>query len=321
MLLRKFIFKAVFFLTLSMCLVIAGCDKTEDEPVVIANTIAGIILNDSNFSSLEAVMVKANLATTFNGTDPLTVFAPDNAAFAASGITPAVINGLSQAQAQTIFLYHTLISKVMAADLPTGPNATMLTFHNDSVFVTKNTNGVFVNGNKLIQADIIADNGVLHKIDRVLNPPAGNIKETVAGKGLDSLTKVIARVTNDSTGYPGIDSALNSAMVTLFAPTDSAFADLLAKLSIPLIDSLPVDTLMNLLAYHMVPGRIFSSDLADGPLTMLAGGNTLINLGNGLNGGPTITGTNNGANASNITDPNIISRNGVVHIIDRVLIP
>ena len=224
MLLRKSIFRAVLFLILGTSVVITGCEKTEDEPAVIGNTIAGIILNDSNFSSLEAVMVKANVAITFNGTDPYTVFAPDNAAFAASGITPAVINGLSQAQAQTIFLYHSLISKVMAADLPAGPNAKVLTFHGDSVFVTKDTNGVFVNGNKLIQADIIADNGVLHKIDRVLNPPAGNIKETVAGKGLDSLTKVIARVTNDSTGLSRIDSVLNSAMITLFAPTDSAFA-------------------------------------------------------------------------------------------------
>jgi len=321
MLLGKFIFRAVFFLTLSTSLFITGCDKTEDVPGVIENTIAGIILNDSNFSSLEAVMVKANLAITFDGTDPFTVFAPDNAAFAASGITPNVINSLSQAQAQTIFLYHTLISKVMAADLPAGPNATVITFNSDSVFVTKDSGGVFVNGNKLIQADIIADNGVLHKIERVLNPPAANIEETIIANGLDSLAKVIARATNDSTGYPELDSVLNSAMVTIFAPTDSSFVDLLATMSMSVIDSLPIDALVNLLTYHIVPGRAFSSDLTDGPLTMLSGGNATINLTNGLNGGPTITGANNGGNPSNITVPNIISRNGVVHIIDRVLIP
>ncbi|HZI54062.1 MAG TPA: fasciclin domain-containing protein, partial [Chitinophagaceae bacterium] len=301
--------------------VITGCEKTEDEPAVIGNTIAGIILNDSNFSNLEAVMVKANVAITFDGTDPYTVFAPDNAAFAASGITPAVINGLSQAQAQTIFLYHSLISKVMAADLPAGPNAKVLTFHGDSVFITKDTNGVFVNGHKLIQPDIIADNGVLHKIDRVLNPPADNIKETVAGNGLDSLTKAIARATNDTTGDSGLDSVLNSSMVTMFAPDDSAFVHLLTSLSISNIDSIGIDTLVNVLKYHLAPGRSFSSDLSDGPLTMLSGGNATISLTNGLNGGPTITGANNGGNPSNITVPNIISRNGVVHIIDRVLIP
>src|SRR5688572_14145416 len=109
MLLRKFIFRALLFLLLSFSLLITACEKTEDELGVIENTIAGIILNDTNFSSLEALMVKANVAITFDGTDPFTVFGPDNAAFAASGITPAVINSYSQAQAQTIFLYHTLI--------------------------------------------------------------------------------------------------------------------------------------------------------------------------------------------------------------------
>ena len=321
MLLQKIIFKAVISLALSASLLMTGCNKNEDVPAVIGNTIAGIILNDSNFSSLEALMVKANLATTFDGTDPLTVFAPDNAAFAASGITSAVINGLSQAQAQTMLLYHTLISKVMSADLPAGPNAKVLTYHNDSIFITKDTIGVFVNGNKLIQSDIMADNGVLHKIDRVLNAPAGNMEETIIVNGLDSLAKAIARATNDSTGHPEIDSVLNSAMLTFFAPTDSAFADLLATMSMSAIDSLPIDTLVNLLTYHIVPGRAFSSDLTDGPLTMLSGGIATINLTNGLNGGPTITGANNGGNPSKITIPNIISRNGVVHIIDRVLIP
>ena len=321
MLLQKIIFRAVIFLALSASLLMTGCDKNEDVPAVIGNTIAGIILNDSNFSSLEALMVKANLATTFDGADPLTVFAPDNAAFAASGITSSFINGLSQAQAQTILLYHTLISKVMSADLPAGPNAKVLTYHNDSVFVTKDTNGVFVNGNKLIQADIIADNGILHKIDRVLNPPAGNIEETIIVNGLDSLAKAIARATNDSTGDRGLDSVLNSSMVTMFSPDDSAFVQLLTSLSISNIDSIGIDTLVNVLKYHLASGRIFSSDLTDGSFSMLSGGNTTINLTNGPNGGPTITGTNNGGNSSNITGPNIISRNGVVHIIDRVLIP
>jgi len=321
MLLQKIIFRAVIFLALSASLLMTGCDKNEDVPGVIGNTIAGIILNDSNFSTLEALMVKANLGTTFDGTNPLTVFAPDNAAFAASGITSTVINGLSQAQAQTILLYHTLISKVMSADLPAGPNAKVLTYHNDSVFITKDSNGVFVNGNKLIQADIIADNGILHKIDRVLNPPAGNIEETIIVNGLDSLAKAIARATNDSTGDSGLDSVLNSSMVTMFAPTDSAFVYLLNSLSLTDINDIGMDTLLNALMYHMVPERIFTSDLADGSLTMLAGGSTLVNRTNGINGGPTITGTNNGGNSSNITGPNIISRNGVVHIIDRVLIP
>ncbi len=321
MLFPRYIFWPVLLLLTSVSIFITACEKTEDEPAVIENTIAGIILNDSTLSTFEALMVKANLAITFDGTDPYTVFAPDNAAFAASGITTAIINNYSQAQAQTIFLYHTLVSKVMAADLPVGPNAVVTTFTNDSLFVTKDGNGgVFINGNKLIQADINADNGVIHIINGVLYPPATNIVEAVLLNGLDSLAKAIARATNDSTGDNGLDSLLNSSMVTMFAPTDSAFAYLDSLWSTN-IDSVGMDTLVNVLKYHITPGRIFSSDLVDGPFIMSSGGNTLIGLTNGPTGGPTITGTNNGGMPSNITAPNIISRNGVVHIIDRVLLP
>ena len=318
---RKFIFKPVLIFLAGISILITACEKTQDEPAVIDNTIAGIILNDSTLSTFEALMVKANLAITFDGTDPYTVFAPDNAAFAASGITTTVINNYSQSQAQTIFLYHALISKVMATDLPAGPNGPVITFTNDSVFVTKDgTGSIFVNGNKLIQADIPADNGVIHKINGVLYPPASNIEETIVLNGLDSLAKAIARATNDSTGDSSLDSILNSSMVTIFAPTDSAFAYLDSLWSTN-IDSVGMDTLVNVLKYHITPGRIFSSDFVDGPLPMFSGGNTVIGLTNGPTGGPTITGTNNGGSPSNIIAPNIISRNGVVHIIDRVLSP
>jgi transforming growth factor-beta-induced protein len=71
----------------------------------------------------------------------------------------------------------------------------------------------------------------------------------------------------------------------------------------------------------VVPGCAFSSDLTNGNLTMLAGGNTTVNLTNSTNGGPTITGNGKGANRSAITVTNIVVRNGVVHVIDRVLLP
>jgi len=82
-----------------------------------------------------------------------------------------------------------------------------------------------------------------------------------------------------------------------------------------------VATLLAVLRYHVVAGRAFSSDLTNGNLAMLAGGNTTINLSNGTGGSPTITGNGNGSNKSNITATNIGCRNGVVHLIDRVLIP
>ena len=313
--------RTIISIAISTLFFITGCKKEKDVVPVINNTIAELILKGAEFNSLEALLAKANLAITLEGTGPFTLFAPDDSAFAASGITVSFISSLSQQEAQSILLYHTLNSKVMVADLPAGPNAKLTTFSGDSVFVTKNSNGVYINGVKILQSDIAADNGIIHKIAQVLNPPVGTIPQTVIVSGLDSLAKAIARATNDSTGNPALATVLNTSTLTMFAPTDSAFINLLSDLSLTDINEIPVDTLVSILNYHITPGLIFSPGLVDGTLTMLAGGDTSINLTNGIGSGPTIIGAGNGGNASNITTPNILSRNGVVHLVDRVLIP
>ena len=318
--LQKFFSKRSLLIALSLPIVIASCDK-DDDPVTTSNTITDVVVADANFSTLETAVVKANLAATLSGAGPFTVFAPDDAAFTASGITPAVLNSLTQAQVQAILLYHTIGSKVMASDVPAGPNAKVTTASGDSVFVTKNTSGVYVNGIKVTQADINADNGVIHKIGRVLNPPAGNIVETAVAAGLDSLVKAVTRATTAPGGDPTLAGTLGTARLTVFAPTNAAFTQLLTALSLTNINDIPVATLLAVLRYHVVGGRAFSSDLANGSLTMLAGGNTTTNLTNGDGGGPTIKGNGNGTATSNITATNIMCRNGVVHLIDRVLLP
>lgn len=305
----------------SLYFTITGCDKTGDVVPVINNTIAGQILKDTNYSLFESLVGKANLAITLEGPGPFTVFTPDDDAFAASGITQSTINGLTQAQAQRIVLYHTLNSKTLAADLPAGPNGQVATFNNDSLFVTKNANGIFVNGIKLIQADMPADNGVMHLAGRVILPSAGTVAETAILNRLDSLAKAISRATNDSTGDAGLKNILNTATITLFAPTDSAFISLLTDLSLTDINEIPVNTLVAALEYHLTSGRLFSNQLADGPLTMLSGVTAIIGLTAGAAGGPAITGNNNGGNASTILSKDVLFNNGLLYVIDRVLLP
>ncbi|HVZ56982.1 MAG TPA: fasciclin domain-containing protein [Chitinophagaceae bacterium] len=304
-------------------LLLAACNKDNNSstPPPTDNTITGIVVASADFSTLKAAVVKADLATTLSGTGPYTVFAPDNAAFTASGIDATALNALTADQTKAILLYHTLPAKVMAADVPAGPNAKVITAGGDSVFVTKNGNGVFVNGIKVTQADISASNGVIHRIGRVLLPPAGNIVETAQAAGLDSLVKAVTLATTETGGDPNLASTLGSATLTVFAPTNQAFTDLLAALNLHRLEDIPVATLLAVLRYHVVGGRAFSSDLANGNLAMLAGGNTTIGLTNGSAGGPTITGNGNGGNKSNIVATNIVCRNGVVHLIDRVLLP
>ena len=114
---------------------------------------------------------------------------------------------------------------------------------------------------------------------------------------------------------------MESTTLTVFAPNNQAFTNLLSSLSLTDINNIPMTTLLPVLRYHILAGRSFSSDLTNGNLTMTTGGTAVVNLTNGIAGGTTITGSGNSGNASNIISPNIIARNGVVHVIDRVLLP
>lgn len=308
-------------LTLSM----VSCDKDDDTPPAASNTVTGRVVSDANFSLLEKAVIKAGLDATLSGTGPFTVFAPNDAAFAASGITSASIDGMSATDLKKLLLYHTLTTEVKAASVPAGPNAKVLTANSpaDSIFVTKNASGVFINGVKVVTADVDVDNGVIHVLEKVLIPPSGNVVATAQANlsgdnGLDSLVKAIVRA---DAAAPGLITLLNSTTLTVFAPTNKAFRDLLTALSLSNINQIPIATLQAVLAYHLVAGRVFSSGLANGSVSMYAGGSATINLTNGSSGGPTITGNGNGTARSNIIATNVMATNGVVHKIDRVLLP
>ena len=183
-------------------------------------------------------------------------------------------------------------------------------------------NGVLINGmSKVVNADNIVDNGVVHLVDKVIGLPT-IVTIATADTNFSILVSALTRddqpdfVTTLSTA-----NGTNPAPFTVFAPTNAAFTQLLSALSLTDMNNIAMPTLLAVLRYHVRAGRAFSSDLANGTLGMLAGGNTTINLTNGTGGGPTITGNGNGANRSNIAATNIVCRNGVVHLIDRVLLP
>jgi uncharacterized surface protein with fasciclin (FAS1) repeats len=308
---------------IATCITVAtvSCKKDDDNTTTTDNTITGKVIAGTNFTVLEKAVVKAGLSGTLSGTGPFTVFAPDDAAFSAAGITSATVDALSADQLQKLLLYHTLAAKVMAADVPAGPNAKVTTANSpgDSIFVTKNANGVYVNGIKVVTADVAASNGVIHILAKALNKPSGNMVATAQANvggdnGLDSLVTAIVRADAAS---PGLISLLNSNVLTVFAPTNKAFRDLLAALQVNSISEIPINTLSSVLTYHVKAGRAFSSDLSNGSLAMFAGGNTTIAV-SGTSA--TIKGNSN-TTASNIIATNVMAYNGVVHVIDRVLLP
>ncbi len=289
---------------------------SDDEIIVEENSsIVDVVVGSANFSTLESAVIKANLSSVLNGNGPFTIFAPDNEAFNVSGVTSSVIQDLSSDQLKEILLYHTLSSKVNSASIQTGSNIAVETANGDDVYITKNSNGVFVNGWKVKQADIMASNGVIHSLERVLMPAAGNLVEVAQANA--NLSYLVAAVLRASQGTTNVAQVLTSAgPFTVFAPTNQAFINA-GFPTIAAIEAADPNTLASILTYHVLSARAFSSDLTNGQsLTTVNGGTLSVALGTTA----TIKGKAN-TTASTITSVNIMASNGVVHLIDQVLLP
>jgi uncharacterized surface protein with fasciclin (FAS1) repeats len=264
----------------------------------------------ANFKLLSFAIAKAGLANELNNPKfAYTLFAPTDDAFAALGLgTKDAISNVPVEKLKEILLYHVLGSKVLAAQVPsTYTELTML--NNLKSYIIRNGNNVYINGTPVVSADIAAKNGVVHAIDRVLLPPAGNIVEVAAAN--PNFTYLVAAV--QTAGL--VDALSGAGPLTVFAPTNQAFIDA-GFPTIASIEAAPASALIPILTYHVVAGRTFSSDLMNGQmLNMLSGGMTTISLTNGAQ----IDGANSAP--SNIIQTDVMATNGVIHAINRVLLP
>lgn len=295
---------------------LTSCSDDDESPnPQQPSTITDIVVNNPDFSMLRTAVVKAGLAETLAGEGTFTIFAPDNDAFAASGITSAAIEAMSVDDLTDILLYHTLDSEVPAANVPAGPNAAVQTINGSSIFLTKNNAGVFVNGISVKQADVEASNGVIHVISKVLLPATGNIVE-VAQSNQD-FSFLVAAVIRASEGDTNVVEVLSSeGPFTVFAPVNQAFMDA-GFPDIASIQAADPNTLTAILTYHVIGARAFSSDLVDGANLPTVNGGT---IEVGLGATATVKGNSND-DASNIIAVDILTTNGVIHVIDQVLLP
>ncbi|MCO4292616.1 fasciclin domain-containing protein [Solitalea sp. MAHUQ-68] len=310
-------FSVANFASFVLLFLFISCNDNKDDNATPnpTGTITNVVSTNNNFSLLKSAVVKAGLAETLGDAGPYTVFAPDDNAFNSSGITSSVIASIPADQLKNILLYHTLGSKVAAADVPAGPNAEVSAVNGETLYLTKNNKGVFVNGWKVTTADISASNGIIHSIEHVLTPPSGNLVETAQSNS--NLTYLVAAVQRASQGNTNVLQVLSSAgPYTVFAPTNQAFIDA-GFPTVASIQAADPNTLAAILTYHVLSARAFSSDLIDGQnLTTLNGATIKIGLGSQA----TVKGNSNTA-AANISAVNIMATNGVVHVIDKVLLP
>lgn len=300
-----------------MSVLTVSCEKETTEPIAFEdknNTITTLVSTNVSFSTLKNAVVTADLATTLDGKGPFTVFAPTDEAFVSSGINTSFLASLPKEQLKSILLYHTLAAQIPAVDVPVGPNAKVITASGDSIYVTKNTDGIYVNGIKVLYADIAASNGVIHSISGVLLPPTGNLVQVAAAD--TAFTFLVAAVVKASSGTTNVADILsNKGTYTLFAPTNTAFRAA-GITSIEAINNLDANTLTSILSYHVMEGRIFSSDLSNGlqPST-LNGRRFTISLSAE---GASVKGNSNITNAK-IIRANLMATNGVIHVVDQVL--
>lgn len=296
--------------------IVFSCDDNNDDmPVESSKTITTLVSENANLSLLKTAVIRAGLAETLSANGTFTVFAPTNEAFASAGLgTEAAINAVPVETLKNILLYHLFSQRYPAANIPTGTTE-LSTASNSKAYVTKNTKGVYVNGAMVTTADVNASNGVVHVINKVLMPPAGNIVQVAQGNA--NLTFLVAAVVRASEGSTNVASVLSTTTgLTVFAPTNQAFINA-GFTSIASIQAANPNTLAGILTYHVIAARVFSSDLTEGAMpTTLNGGKVTVTL----SGGAKVKGNSN-TTASNIIATDIMATNGVVHFIDQVLLP
>lgn len=259
------------------------------------NTIAGLLLTNPNFSTLAAALVAKDLITPLSkGT--LTVFAPNNAAFTAAGVTDA------GAVAANVLTYHVVADSLSAAAITAGFAKTL----NGASVVLNTDAGVTVNGTPLVAADLKASNGYIHEIGAVLSPPAKNIVALASETAeLSSLVAALQKT--------GLDTVLvKEGPYTVFAPTNAAFAA--AGIDVAATEG---ELLRPILLYHVLSGRVLSSDLPNGEVATLS--EEVINVNNAVF--TVATGSGQTVDLTTNSTLDVQATNGVVHIIDAVLLP
>jgi uncharacterized surface protein with fasciclin (FAS1) repeats len=292
-------------------------------------SIAWNLANDEGerFTTLLAAAAAAGLDDELDDCEngPVTLFAPTNAAFGdlADALEVEVEDLLTLPNLADILLYHLLPGVVESGDLPAPGESVMLeTLNGQDIeieVIAGDPNQVRINGVAfVIETDYQACNGVIHVIDAVLVPEAEEECQTIAeiAAADGRFTTLLA-----AAGIAGLDDELADpefGPVTLFAPTDTAFAALQAALGEDAWNALLADpaTLTNVLLYHLLEGKVYSSDLpAPGNsivVPTLLGQDLLIEV---TNDGVLINGV------AMVIQTDIDACNGVIHVIDAVLVP
>ena len=290
-------------------------------------TIVDVAVANGSFTTLVAAVEAAGLVETLSSDGPFTVFAPTDEAFAAAlealGLTADEL--LADTETLTAILtYHVVPGKVPAADVLTLDGQSVATVNGAEVMISVDGDTVMVNDATVTAVDVEASNGVIHVINSVLLPPAeeameeeameeeaapGTIVDVAVANG--SFTTLVAAV--EAAGL--VETLSSDGPFTVFAPTDEAFAAALEALGLTADELLAdTETLTAILTYHVVPGKVLAADV----LTL--DGKSVATV-NGAEVEISVDGDIVMVNGATVTAVDVEASNGVIHVIDSVLLP
>ena len=303
--------KTMKFLAIMMMslVLIPGASVAAQEQDIVA-----IAAGSEDFTILTAALETAGLTEALQGEGPFTVFAPTDAAFEnlLSALSISAEDLLAQPQLADVLLYHVVAGSVMSGDLQNGMTAETL---GGQMITVDLSEGVKINTSAVITADIKASNGVIHVIDTVLIPETFQLASATAP--LPSIVDIAVSNPDFSILVAALAKAeLVEALqaegpFTVFVPTNAAFEALLGELGITAEELLGQPQLADVLLYHVVSGAVLSTDLQNGMTAETLGGQSItVDLTDGVK-----------INKSAVEIADIQASNGVIHVIDSVLIP
>lgn len=280
------------------------------EPTPAPITIVDVAVADGRFTTLVAAVTAAGLAETLSGEGPFTVFAPTDDAFAKlpAGTLDELLKPENKQALTDILLYHVVAGSIKAADVASLSEAE--TVLGEKVSVKVEDGKVFINDAEVVITDVEASNGVIHVIDSVILPPADeeamDIVDTAIADG--RFTTLVAAV--EAAGL--VETLKGEGPFTVFAPTDEAFAKLPAGTLDELLKPESKQALTDILLYHVMAGKVMAADVSDGLIADSALGTSLffkLDMGNAY------------VNEAQIVITDINTSNGVIHVIDTVILP
>jgi uncharacterized surface protein with fasciclin (FAS1) repeats len=328
---KYFSFNTIIGLTIGLSL-LTGCESHDG----VDPTIAGIAVAEPSFQLLEDAAIRGGVAVILSNKNPndpqgnYTVFAPNNDAFARLGLKQAAdLDALQQLFLTNTLLYHVAGGTLAGSSLQAGGrSASAFPTGQTRRYILRGTDR-YVNGSKILATDVKAANGTVHIIDKVLLATGGNIVESAVALqkaqvfAKPELTFLVAAVLRCN--LQGTLSA--PGPYTVFAPTDQAFKDAGIP-DIATINTMDIPTLTSILANHVLInntstnsllGDKFTSELPENTSVPAFGGRPL-QLGRFDNGVLTVKGAGNTIPATMVI-PDVQCTNGVVHVVDRVLLP